>query len=96
LYSQASKGKNETGGDYFICAPSGVGYEYPDLFLDTAKDDYVKRTEMYMQKANLSVLNVIVANQSMQNVNYLLESEQISSVFLYPYADYSSLQVIQK
>ncbi len=86
-----SEGKNEGGRDYFIAAPSGLGYMYPESY--AALGSYASLTADFMKKADLNIVNVIGGSSPPTiPVSYLvpyLNQGQISAVFYYPYSNYA-------
>ena len=71
------------GRDGFICAPSGLGYSYPDLFADP--DSGADITSRMMYKADLSIMNVIANSYSQAELAPYLAEPNIDAVFYYTY-----------
>jgi hypothetical protein len=45
---------NATSSDYFVAGPSGAGYVYPDVMDSKSYGDFLKLTNQYMDKLDLS------------------------------------------
>ena len=71
------------GRDGFICAPSGLGYSYPDLFANP--DSGAAITSRMMQKADLSIMNVIANSYSQAELAPYLAEPNIDAIFYYTY-----------
>jgi len=87
LYQKASN--TSRGRDYFVGAPSGLGYMYPDVY--TQLPAYTKLTSQYLQKADLSVVNVIGNNADPKFLTEYIQQDNIDAIFYYLYSDYSGL-----
>jgi hypothetical protein len=88
IYDSASS--SPAGNDEFICAASGLGYSYPNDF--GVPDSGAAITGRIMQKANLSILNVIADSYSPAEMAPYLAEPGIEAVFFYTYAnDYFGL-----
>jgi hypothetical protein len=74
-----------TGRDGFIAAASGLGYSYPDLF--SIPDSGADITSRMMQKADMSILNVIANNYSRAELAPYLNEPNINAIFYYTYED---------
>ncbi len=81
IYDSAAT--TSTGRDGFIAAPSGMGYSYPDLF--SQPDSGAAITSRMMQKADLSILNVIANSYLAANLAPYLAEPNIDAIFYYPY-----------
>ena len=86
LYEEAAD--EPSGSDYFVAAPSGVGYMYPNLFpaLDTA----AAQLNRYMEKADLSIVNVIGRNPDGSYLRPYLEQPDVDAIFYLDYASYAN------
>ena len=91
LYDQAQV--TGSGSDYFVAAPSGLGYTYPDKYESTSSlNEYVVLMSDMLKKADLRLVNVIGATTDPKDsMESYLASDQIDAVFYYPYSDYSGL-----
>jgi GxGYxYP putative glycoside hydrolase C-terminal domain/GxGYxY sequence motif in domain of unknown function N-terminal/Secretion system C-terminal sorting domain len=72
------------GRDGFVAAPSGMGYSYPDVF--AAPDSGAAITSRMMQKADLSVLNVIAINYNAASLAPYMAMPNIEGILYYTYA----------
>jgi hypothetical protein len=88
-YLYQSAANNPTGKDYFITGPSGLGYIYPDQF--PAIDSATSLLNRYMEKADLSIVNIIGDNPSEQYLLPFLLQNNIDAIFYYDYSNYSGL-----
>ncbi len=57
LYRNASN--TAQGNDFFIAAPSGVGYTYPDYYESSQMHEFAALTAAFMKEADMRILNVI-------------------------------------
>jgi len=89
LYS--TEGKNEGGRDYFVAAPSGLGYMYPESYANL--NTYTSLTASYMRKADLTIVNVIGNSNPpaipVISLSSYLNQTQVNAVFYYPYSNYA-------
>lgn len=91
FYRNASNNQNTNGSDYFIAAPSGTGYDYPDLYSDL--DGFANITSNYMNQSDLSILNVISNDNPTQvDTQPFTSQSQIDAIFWYLYSNYAGLQ----
>ena len=92
LYRTASNNSTTGGGsDYFIAAPSGTGYVYPDLYADIS--GFAQTTANYMAQSDLSILNVIAdSNPAASDTTPFTSQSQIDAVFWYLYSNYAGLK----
>ena len=75
-----------TGRDYFVAAPSGLGYFYPEGFPDMLTNaDLLNK---YMKKADLNIVNVI-GNARNPDLAAYAQCSNIDAVFYYMYSDYA-------
>jgi hypothetical protein len=75
-----------TGRDYFVAAPSGLGYFYPETFPDMLTNtDLLNK---YMKKSDLSIVNVI-GNSRNPDLGAYAACSNIDAVFYYMYTDYA-------
>ena len=84
LYDNASN--STTGRDYFVAAPSGLGYLYPDGY-----PEMLSNTELlnkYMKKSDLSIVNVI-GNARNPDLTAYAQCSNVDAVFYYMYTDYA-------
>ncbi len=83
LYDNAYN--STTGRDYFVAAPSGLGYLFPDGY-----PEMLSNTELlnkYMKKADLSIVNVI-GNLRNPDLTAYAQCSNVDAVFYYMYSDY--------
>lgn len=89
-YIYDSAATTPTGRDGFVAAPSGMGYSYPDVF--AAPDSGADITSRMMQKADLSILNVIGINYNAASLAPYLNKPNIDAILYYTYgANYYAL-----
>ena len=84
LYDNASN--TITGRDYFVAAPSGLGYLYPEGFPDMLTN--AELLNRYMKKADMNIVNVI-GNQRNPDLSVYTQCSNIDAVFYYMYSDYA-------
>ncbi len=72
-------------GDYFIAGPSGMGYLYPDDF--NPVDSAAAISDRMMQKADLSIVNVICNLWQPQSLAPYLAQPDIDGMFFYSFSD---------
>jgi hypothetical protein len=58
-YENANSGKTK---DQFIAAPSGTGYTFPSRMPDKQLDQYVDQLDVYMEKADLNISQILDQN----------------------------------
>jgi len=87
LYEHASN--TESGRDYFIAGPSGMGYIFPDGYPDVA--NFADITNLYMAKADLNIVNVLGNNLDKLRLPPYLLQHNIEAIFYYGFSDYSDL-----
>jgi len=87
IYNE-SKNTSE-GRDYFIAAPSGIGYVFPERYSDLSS--YCNLLNDFMSKSDLNIVNIIGNNESHLTLYPYLIQENINGVFYYDYAKYSNL-----
>lgn len=83
LYDNASN--SISGRDYFVAAPSGLGYLYPEGY-----PEMLSNTELlnkYMKKADLNIVNVI-GNAHNPDLSAYAQCSNVDAVFYYLYSDY--------
>lgn len=85
FYDQASG--TEGKRDYFVAAPSGVGYMNPDHYADNSS--YAALTAEYMKKSDMRVLNIIGNKFEEPYLSSYLLQDQIDGIFYYDYANYA-------
>jgi len=83
IYDTAAN--NPNGKDGFIAAPSGMGYSYPDVF--SVPDSGAAITSRMMQKADLSIVNVIANSYSVAELIPYAAQPNIDAIFYYTYQD---------
>ena len=86
IYENASD--TENGKDYFIAGPSGTGYIYPETF--EYLEEYTSQLNKYMQKSDLSIVNIIGNCFDDFYLYSFLEKENIKGLFYYDFSNYSS------
>ena len=84
LYDNASN--TTTGRDYFVAAPSGLGYLYPEGFPEMLTN--AELLNRYMKKADMSIVNVI-GNARNPDLSAYTQCSNVDAVFYYMYSDYS-------
>ena len=84
LYDNASN--SISGRDYFVAAPSGLGYLYPEAFPEMLTN--AELLNRYMKKADMSIVNVI-GNSRNPDLSVYAQCSNIDAVFYYMYSDYS-------
>ena len=87
IYNE-SKNTSE-GRDYFIAAPSGLGYVFPEMYSDL--NSYCNLLNDFMLKSDLKIVNIIGNDHSNLTLYPYLTQENIKGVFYYDYAKYSNL-----
>ena len=83
LYDNASN--SASGRDYFVAAPSGLGYFYPDGYPEMLSN--AELLNKYMKKADLSIVNVI-GNARNPDLSAYAQCSNVDAVFYYMYSDY--------
>ena len=83
-----SKNTNE-GRDYFIAAPSGIGYIFPDMYSNL--NSYCNLLNDFMNKSDLNIVNIIGNNENHLTLYPYLIQDNIKGIFYYDYAKYSKL-----
>ena len=83
-----SKNTNE-GRDYFIAAPSGIGYIFPERYSNL--DSYCNLLNDFMIKSDLNIVNIIGNNESNLTLYPYLIQDAIKGIFYYDYSNYSKL-----
>lgn len=73
--------------DYFVAAPSGLGYMNPDYYGDNSS--YAALTAEYMKKSDMRILNIIGNQFDEQYLAPYLLQDQIDGLLYYDYADYA-------
>ena len=58
LYRNAAD-NHRNASDFFVAAPSGVGYMYPDSYTPSQLNQYAALTSHYMNRTDLRIVNVI-------------------------------------
>ncbi len=87
IYTQSAN--NNEGRDYFIAAPSGLGYIFPEKYSEL--NSYCNLLNKFMIKADLKIVNIIGNNSSSLTLYPYLIQEAIKGVFYYDYSNYSNL-----
>lgn len=87
IYNESKN--NPEGRDYFIAAPSGLGYVFPDMFTDL--NSYCNLLNDYMIKSDLKIVNIIGNDESPLTLYPYLIQENIEGIFYYDYSKYSKL-----
>ncbi|NOY79290.1 MAG: hypothetical protein GXO76_15665 [Calditrichaeota bacterium] len=85
FYETAANSKR--GRDYFIAAPSGLGYVYPDRYSDLA--GFSQLTARFMKKSDLHILNIIGNDRSTAFLKPFLQYPEVDAIFYYDYSNYS-------
>lgn len=78
-----------SGRDGFVSGPSGIGYFYPDLCANP--DSVAAITGRMMQKADLSIMNVIAQGYNRASLKPFLDQPNIDAILFYEYSNYSGL-----
>lgn len=85
-YLYDNESNSVTGRDYFIAAPSGLGYLYPDLVPQMLNNaDLMNK---FLKKADLHIVNVI-GNHRSEDLSAYTHCSNVDAVFYYMYSDYS-------
>ena len=77
------------GRDYFIAAPSGIGYVFPDMYSDL--NSYCNLLNEFMIKSDLNIVNIIGNDENHLTLYPYLIQENIKGIFYYDYSKYSKL-----
>jgi hypothetical protein len=83
--------QTRTANDYFVAAPSGVGYADPDIYSSADLAAFTNLTTAYMARGDLAILNVIGSSYSATAAATLLSAPGIEALFWYDYSSYSAL-----
>ncbi|MHB1685856.1 MAG: GxGYxYP domain-containing protein [Ignavibacteriaceae bacterium] len=75
------------GRDYFVAAPSGLGYVFPEVYSNL--NSYAALTAAFMKKADLHIVNLLGNSISSDYLTPFLQQDQIDAVFYYYYSNYS-------
>ncbi len=67
------------GRDYFIAAPSGLGYIFPEMYSDL--NTYCNLLNDYMLKSDLNIVNIIGNDDSHHTLYPYLIQENIKGIF---------------
>ena len=86
FYDNASSGNG--GRDYFVAAPSGIGYMYADKYRDITT--YTDLLNKYMAKADLRIVNVVGTMRNPDMLAYA-QCSNVDGIFYYHYPDFSDL-----
>ncbi|KJE92178.1 hypothetical protein CAOG_03194 [Capsaspora owczarzaki ATCC 30864] len=93
LYDTASNGTTAgmPGRDFFVAAPSGLGYGYPNSLPNMA--EFSTLTSDFMAATDLRIVNVITTDNDnpTNNLDSLIAEPNVDAVFLYPYDNYALL-----
>ena len=82
---------NATENDYFVAAPSGIGYIYPDYYNTKNLMAYSQLTSLFMKNSDLNIINVLAATNRTSTVSPFLQQENIDAVFYYLFENYSGM-----
>ena len=85
IYDNAAT--SESGRDYFVTGPSGLGYMYPDRYRDL--DGYASLTNSFMKKGDLQIVNIIGSSDDDRYLEPYLEQPNVDAVFFYFFSNYS-------
>ena len=88
LYDMAES--KPTGKDYFIAGPSGHTYHFPELF--PALDASCDLMNAYMEKSDLSIVNILGNRYHDSVFHPYLKQEHVDGLFYYDYSDYSKMK----
>tara|TARA_B110000444_G_scaffold58151_1_gene54157 strand:- start:1661 stop:3460 length:1800 start_codon:yes stop_codon:yes gene_type:complete len=77
------------GRDYFIAAPSGLGYIFPEKYSEL--NSYCHLLNDFMIKSDLNIVNIIGNDESNLNLYPYLIQDAIKGIFYYDYSNYSKL-----
>jgi hypothetical protein len=88
IYDNATNGAS--GGDYFVAAPSGLGYFYPDEYPQLL--DNTQLLDKYLDKTDMHIVNVI-GNRFNPDLSAYTQCKNVEAVFYYTYNDnYTGMQ----
>ena len=87
LYQSAAN--TENGRDYFIAAPSGIGYMFPEIYSEL--ESYGNLLNDFMIKSDLKIVNIIGSDFSYFSFYPYLTQDAIDGIFYYDYSNYAKL-----
>jgi hypothetical protein len=87
LYTESAH--TDEGRDYFIAAPSGLGYIFPEKY--TSLESYCYLLNDFMVKSDLNIVNIIGNDESNLTLYPYLIQDAIKGIFYYDYSKYSKL-----
>lgn len=68
---------NSQPNDYYVCAVSGQGYIYPQVYLSSALDDYLKGLSVYMKNTDLSVVQILDSGPNQGVIDAYAKVEEV-------------------
>ena len=77
--------------DYFVAAPSGTGYMYPEALPPAELDGAAALTGAFMAKADMHILNIIGNDRNPKYFAPYLRLKAIDAIIYYPYINYAGL-----
>ena len=86
LYYTASQ--NPKGRDYFVAAPSGYGYIFPDEYNNLRL--YSSQLNKLLSKSDLHIVNIIGNSIEEKYLSAYLKQDNIDALFYYYYKNYSA------
>jgi hypothetical protein len=79
--------KNKTINDYFVSAPSGEGYSFPNIYPKYLS--YLEKMKKFMQKFGMKTVNIL-DSQDFPKRDLIDEMAKFTNaIFYFPYGDYS-------
>lgn len=85
IYTYLIRHKSEN--DYFVSAPSGEGYTFPNLFTDHAS--YMNKMQKFLEKFGMRTLNILDSQQNPRKEVVQEMSKFTDAIFYYPYDNYA-------
>jgi hypothetical protein len=82
IYDNASNGAN--GRDYFVAAPSGLGYFYPENYPQLLNNTQL--LDKYLDKTDMHIVNVI-GNRHNPDLSAYTQLKNIDAIFYYTYGE---------
>jgi hypothetical protein len=85
IYTYLIRHKSEN--DYFVSAPSGEGYTFPNLYGE--HNSYISKMQKFLDKFGMRTLNILDSDQNPKSEIVEEMSKFTDAIFYYPYDNYA-------